>query len=60
MRVDPQGSDFYPFVLALGYAAIGRFSDAVAALKQHLTRYPNNMNAHLVLAMCHAETGQKQ
>jgi adenylate cyclase len=58
MRVDPQGSDLYLIVLGFGYATIGRFNDAIAALKQHLARYPNQLNAHLVLAMCYTETGQ--
>jgi adenylate cyclase len=60
MRVDPQGSDLYLFALSAGYAAIGRFDDATAALKRHLARYPNNLNAHLLLAMCYTETGQKE
>jgi tetratricopeptide (TPR) repeat protein len=56
--VDPQGSDLYLIVLGFGYATIGRFDDAIAALEQHLARYPNQLNAHLVLAMCYTETGQ--
>ena len=60
MRVDPQGSDMYLVALGFGYVAMGRFDDAIQALKQHLGRYPNEMRAHLLLAMCYTETGQRE
>ena len=60
MRVDPQGSDFYLIDLGWGYARLGRFNDAIAALKQHLLRYPNDLNAHLLLAMCYTEAGKRE
>jgi adenylate cyclase len=60
MRVDPQGSDYYLVVLGYGYSAMGRYTDAIAALKQHLVRYPIDLTAHLLLATCYTETGQKE
>jgi adenylate cyclase len=60
MRIDPQGSDFYLATLGYGYSAMGRYNDAIAALKQHLTRYPGDLIAHLLSAMCYIETGQRE
>jgi len=60
MRVDPHGSDFYLVVVGYGYSAMGRYTDAISALKQHLVRYPNDLTAHLLLATCYAETRQKE
>jgi len=60
MRVDPQGSDLYLLDLGWGYVTMGRFNDAIPVFKQHLVRYPGDLPAHLFLAMCYIERGQKE
>ena len=40
------------------YALAGRYEEAVAPLKQYLSRYPNILPAHLTLAVVYSELGQ--
>jgi adenylate cyclase len=40
------------------YAVAGRYEEAVAPLKQYLSRYPNILPAHLTLAVIYSELGQ--
>ena len=40
------------------YAVAGHYEEAAAPLKQYLTRYPNILPAHLMLAAVYSELGQ--
>jgi len=41
------------------YALAGRPEEAIAPLKQYLSRYPNNLGAHLTLAAVYSELGKE-
>jgi len=45
--------------LSLAYRFTGRYEEAIAALKRLLTRDPNFVNAHLVLAAIYSELGRE-
>jgi adenylate cyclase len=40
------------------YAVAGHYEEAIAPLKQYLSRYPNRLDAHLMLAAVYSELGQ--
>jgi tetratricopeptide (TPR) repeat protein len=44
--------------LGFTYRMAGRYEEAIASLKQVLTRNPNFVPAHLNLAICYAELGR--
>jgi adenylate cyclase len=60
MRVDPRGSDWYRLDVGWAYAAMGRFAEAIPELKRYNSKGPRNFGTHLTLAICYAETGQKE
>jgi tetratricopeptide (TPR) repeat protein len=41
------------------YALAGRYTEALAALQQFLTRYPDILGAHLTLAAVYSELGKE-
>ena len=45
--------------LQTAYDLAGRPEEAIAPLKQYLTRYPNILGAHLTLAAVYSELGRK-
>lgn len=40
------------------YAMVERYEEARVSLQRYLTRYPNMLHAHLILAVVHSELGQ--
>ena len=40
------------------YAVAGRYEEARAPLLRSLSRYPNSLSAHLILAVVYSELGQ--
>ena len=60
MRLDPPPyADEYSFSLGLAYYLAGRDEEAIAPLKRFLTRYPNRLQAHLILAAVYSELGRE-
>ncbi len=51
MRLNPRYPPFYLFFLGLAYNQTGRYAEAIATLKEHISRSPNNLAAHLFLAL---------
>jgi adenylate cyclase len=61
-----QGRHHTPFIVDLHLASIGtayylagRPEEAIAPLKQYLSRYPNILGAHLTLAAVYSELGEE-
>jgi TolB-like protein/tetratricopeptide (TPR) repeat protein len=54
-----QLADFPLFSIGIAYALAGRYEDALAPLKQFLTRYPELLRAHLTLAAVCSELGRE-
>jgi len=59
MRLNPRYPVWYLLNLGLAYRFTGRYEEAIAALKRLLTRDPNFVNAHLVLAAIYSELGRE-
>jgi len=60
MRLDPPPyADDYSLSLGLAYYLAGRDEEAIAPLKRFLTRHPNRLQAHLVLAAVYSELGRE-
>ncbi len=60
MRLDPHYPHGYLFYLGRAYYAMGKHEEAIAALKKSLTRNPDLMVSHLVLAAIHSELGRTE
>jgi tetratricopeptide (TPR) repeat protein len=58
LRLKPSVVDAHLDSVGAVYATAGRPEEAVAPLKQYLTRYPNILGAHLTLAVVYSELGQ--
>ena len=50
MRLNPRYPPFYLFQLGLAYRLTGRYAEAVATLKEAISRSPNHSGAHFFLA----------
>jgi tetratricopeptide (TPR) repeat protein len=59
-RLDPHFPDMILHLRALAYFQLGRYDDAVAALKRRLTRNPNSDTAHVLLAACLGQLGRSE
>jgi TolB-like protein/DNA-binding winged helix-turn-helix (wHTH) protein/Tfp pilus assembly protein PilF len=60
MRLDPPPyADNYALSLGSAYHLAGRYEEAITPLKRYLTRYPNRLQAHLVLAAVYSELGRE-
>lgn len=44
----------------MAYCVVGRYEEVIAALKQVLTRNPNGLFAHAVLAATYSELGREE
>ncbi len=44
--------------MGTAYAVAGRYAEARAPLQRYLSRYPNMLPAHLMLAVVYSELGQ--
>lgn len=58
MRLDPHYPPTYLFFLGYGYYAMGRYDDAIAALKRSLARNPDHFSPHRTLAVIFSELGR--
>jgi adenylate cyclase len=58
LRLKPSIVDRHLGSVGTAYALAGRPEEALASLKQFLTRYPNILLAHLMLAAVYSELGQ--
>jgi adenylate cyclase len=60
MRLDPHYPPTYLNNLGRAYYAMGQYEEAIAALKGSLTRDPDFLSPHLVLAVIFSELGRKE
>jgi adenylate cyclase len=51
MRLNPHYPPLYSFFLGMAYHQTGRYAESVATLKEHISRRPNSLAAHLILAL---------
>lgn len=58
MRLDPHYPDLYLNFVGLAYFALGRYEDAIAALKRRIVRNPHTDMSRVLLAACHGQLGQ--
>ena len=52
-------TDWHLNSVGVAYSLAGRTEEAIAPLKQYLTRYPNILGAHLTLAAVYSELGRE-
>jgi adenylate cyclase len=52
--------DYYAYAAGTAYNEMGRYQEAVAALKRHLAANPNNLVAHFSLVIAYVELGRDQ
>jgi adenylate cyclase len=60
MRLDPSAADYYAYCAGDAYVQMGRYQEAIPALKQNLASYPNNLVAHLMMIIANTELGRQQ
>jgi adenylate cyclase len=60
MRLDPRNREWYLYLVGVAYALTRRYEEAVAALKSVVTRYPNHLGAHLLLAALYGGLSQEE
>ena len=60
MRLDPHYPPVYLNYLGRAYYAMGKYEDAIAAMKRSLTRDPDFLYARLVLAVIYGELGREE
>ena len=58
MRLDPHYPATYLNYLGRAYYAMGKYEDAIAAMKRSLTRDPDFLYPRLVLAVIYSELGR--
>jgi tetratricopeptide (TPR) repeat protein len=59
LRLKPLVPDRHLDSVGAAYDLAGRTEEAIAPLKQYLTRYPNILGAHLTLAAVYSELGKE-
>jgi TolB-like protein/DNA-binding winged helix-turn-helix (wHTH) protein/Flp pilus assembly protein TadD len=59
LRLKPLTVDNHLGSVGAVYYLVGRPSEAIAPLKQYLTRYPNHLGPHLTLAAVYGELGKE-
>ena len=59
LRRKPRHADWHLSSVGAAYYLAGRPDEAIAPLKQFLTRYPNILGAHLSLAAVYSELGKE-
>ncbi len=60
MRLDPAGQDRYAYAVGSAYFQMGRYQEAISALKRTLSVDPNNLVTHFMLAADYVELGRDQ
>ena len=58
LRLEPEFVDEHLAGVGTAYAVAGRYEEARAALQRFLSRYPNRLDIHLMLAVVYSELGQ--
>ncbi len=59
MRLQPGNRVEYLWALGICYARLGRWEEAISALKDYLAHYPEQVRAHVDLAIDYIEVGRK-
>jgi adenylate cyclase len=59
LRFKPSVADIHLDSVGAAYDLAGKPEEAIAPLKQYLTRYPNILGAHLTLAAVYSELGRE-
>jgi adenylate cyclase len=59
LRLKPQFADFHLAGVGTAYAVAGRYEEARALLQRYLSRYPNILPAHLMLAAVYSVLGKE-
>jgi adenylate cyclase len=59
LRRKPRVADYHLHNVGAAYDLAGRPEEAIAPLKQYLSRYPNILGAHLTLAAVYSELGKE-
>jgi TolB-like protein/Tfp pilus assembly protein PilF len=52
-RLNPHSPPFYSLQFGIAYRRTGRYAEAIATLKETISRNPNFLAAHLHLALCY-------
>ena len=60
MRLNPQYPPWYLWDLGHAYYLVGRYEEAIAALKRMLIRNPDFMPAHAYLCVIYTELGWEE
>ena len=60
MRLNPRYPAQYVNTLGFAYLLLGRYEEAIAALKQALNRNPNWLFIHTNLAVIYSELGREE
>jgi adenylate cyclase len=58
LRLKPESPDSHLAGVGAAYAVAGRYEEARTPLQRFLSRYPNFLPAHLMLAVVYSELGQ--
>jgi len=58
LRLKSEIADFHLDSIGTTYAVAGRYTEAIAPLQRYLSRYPNILPPHLILAAVYSELGQ--
>ena len=59
MRLDPQNPEIYLYQKGYAYSLLGRWEEAIAALKQYVVPYPDHLLAHAFLAFDYSYLGDE-
>jgi len=60
MRLNPHYPVNYLFISGFAYSTMERYEEAMPALKRALTRSPDHLGAHLMLAFIYGEIGREE
>jgi adenylate cyclase len=60
MRLNPRYPGWYPFNLGFAYHLTGRYEEAITILQEVVTRYPNLLGAHRILAEVYSAIGREE
>jgi adenylate cyclase len=60
MRLDPHYPASFIFALGQAYYLTGRYEEAISAFKRLLTRNPNHLHGHFLLAIAYSEIGRTE
>jgi tetratricopeptide (TPR) repeat protein len=58
LRLKSEAADGHLGSVGTAYAVAGRYAEARAPLQRYLSRYPNTLHIHLMLAVVYSELGQ--